>query len=484
MTGIGLGPSSGSSTMALRQALSALSILRGGLYLAIGLAVLPYGAVLDHHFFAASFVTGLVLLGATLVPLREQTRTIVRAAMYPLALAIAFILAQSLLLPGHPFAHPIWSSASLIGIEGGAVSVDPAGTRRALLSFILPFAIFLAAIALHDSDEGALRLWRRLAFLGAAIALFGLTQYLVTPDRLLFWERLPAMRGVTGVFANANTAATFFGLALLLLIGVGVDAFRGISPRGLREWLLKPVVAASNPYLRFYLILASILVTSLALVLTLSRGGVTASFAALAPVLVWAGLRYGMREAPRWKRVLFSIGFAGLILLAILQMATRTAVRIETGGLEDGRWCIVEGTMRAISDSPLWGTGFGTFERVFPIYRDPGCLFHGTIDTAHNVYLEAYLGMGVMAPVLAAIFLWILFSALRQGGRRHRYRFAGVIGAAIVFLILLHGLVDFSLQVPGVAVYLAAALAAAVSLSLGRSQPLRQPGHIQTRPFR
>lgn len=451
------------------------SILRAGLYLGIGLAVLPYGAVLEHHFLLASLVTGIVLLGVCLlVPLREQTRMIVRASLYPLVLAIAFILAQALFLHGHPFAHAIWSSVAFVGIEGGAVSVDPAATRRALLSFMLPFAIFFAAVALHDSDEQALRLWRRLAFLGAAVALFGLMQHLFMPDRLLFWEQ-GASRGVTGVFVNPNTAATFFGLALLLLVGVAVDAYRRISARGLRAWLLNPVLAASDRYPRFLAILLCVLVTSLALVLTLSRGGVIASLAALAPVLLWVGLRHGLREAPTWKRALFSIGFAGFALVAMSQMAARTAARIERLGIEDGRWCITEATIRAIADSPPWGTGLGTFEKVFPLYRTPDCHFHNTIDIAHNVYLEAYLGMGLMAPVLAIIILWILFRALRQGLQRRRYKFAGVIGSALVFLVLLHSLFDFSLQIPGVAVYLAAALAAAVSLSLGRSQQRRAP---------
>ncbi len=447
-------------------------VLRAVLYLGIALAVLPNGAVLEEHFLPAAMVIGLALLGACLViPWREQTGRLFRATLVVLAPGTAYTLAQSLSFSGNPFAHDIWSDPMVQGIVGGAgaISVDPEATRRALSSFLLPFAAFLAAVALHDSDEAALRLWRRLAFFGTAIACFGLAEYFLTPDRLLFSERRHMQNAVTGVFVNRNTASTFFGVTLLLLVGVAIDYWRRIDARAFGRWLLSPTLMGAGYHIRFSVVLVFLVVTSLALVLTQSRAGVVASFAALAPVLVWAGLRYGLRGAPIWKRVAFSAGFAIVSLLVLLQMAARIALRIETQGLEDGRWCIAQGTMRAIADHSIWGTGLGTFERVFPSYREPECMFGGVIDIAHNVYLEAYLGLGLAAPILLIGVLWVLGGALLQGMRRRRYRFAAVIGIAIVFLVLLHSLFDFSLQIPGFSVYLAVALACAVSLAQGRA---------------
>jgi len=63
-----------------------------------------------------------------------------------------------------------------------------------------------------------------------------------------------------------------------------------------------------------------------------------------------------------------------------------------------------------------------------------------------------------------------LGAALIHGARvRRRLRHLPVAGLAALVLITLHAIVDFSLQIPGVAVYAAAAIAAAVAVALGRN---------------
>jgi len=52
---------------------------------------------------------------------------------------------------------------------------------------------------------------------------------------------------------------------------------------------------------------------------------------------------------------------------------------------------------------------------------------------------------------------------------RHRLRFLPVGGLAALVLVTLHAIVDFSLQIPGVAIYVASAIAAAVAAALGRA---------------
>lgn len=70
-----------------------------------------------------------------------------------------------------------------------------------------------------------------------------------------------------------------------------------------------------------------------------------------------------------------------------------------------------------------------------------------------------------------AIGYAVLIGAFVRGARkRHRLRFAPVVGLAALSLATLHSIVDFSLQIPGFMVYFAAAMAAATSISLGRGR--------------
>jgi hypothetical protein len=93
------------------------------------------------------------------------------------------------------------------------------------------------------------------------------------------------------------------------------------------------------------------------------------------------------------------------------------------------------------------------------------------LDHANNSFLEGYLGMGFPFVVCASFVLVYLLHIFRVGYRtRHQLQIIPLTGMAISLLIVLHGLVDFSLQVPGVAAYVAAALGTAVSVSVARWQ--------------
>jgi O-antigen ligase len=127
---------------------------------------------------------------------------------------------------------------------------------------------------------------------------------------------------------------------------------------------------------------------------------------------------------------------------------------------------------QAIRDNAILGAGFGTFQDVFPVYRDSACAgVRGVWERAHNVFLEGWLGLGAPFLVALAIGYAVLIGVFVHGARkRRRLRFAPIIGLAALVLATLHSIVDFSLQIPGFMVYFAAATAAAATISLGRGR--------------
>ena len=465
-----------------KPAISIDMAMRFVFLLGLLLTIVPYGGVFEHHFMPG---LALIAIACSFGALRVGTGSSgssvwpwYRSIFVITLAATAFVLFQSLQFPGNKFAHSIWGTAAealSAGVHhtGGAISVDPGATRRALLGLLMPALVFLAVLGLYRRDEDVLFLWRALFAIGAVIAVFGILEYLIAPDRLLLMERRHRMRGVTGVFVNVNTAATFFGIATLMGLALALERFRRIGLGELARFFTAPRLKWSEPAFQFLTYVGGVLAILTALVLTQSRGGVAAGFASILLFMFWAAFRYGLRDAPVIRKLIVGSLFTVATFAALSQMASRTALRIETRGFEDARLCLSEGAMRAIGDHWFLGSGLGTFETIFPLYRDPVCAFGRHIDMAHNTWIEGMLGLGLVFPLLVMAVFLVLGRALWTARRRRRYRFAGIIGACILVLVSLHAIVDFSLQIPGVAGYAAACIGAAVVLANGRKRVRR-----------
>jgi O-antigen ligase len=216
------------------------------------------------------------------------------------------------------------------------------------------------------------------------------------------------------------------------------------------------------------------LIVAVALFLTQSRGAVGASFIGIVAGVVLMTMRPLTADKPneqpgRWRR--YATILAGIVVIigVFSLFAGRSVYRMEAQGTEDARWCSFASTLQAIKDHPIFGTGFGAFQDVFPAYRNAECAgIYGVWDRAHDFFLEGYLGLGLPFLFCAVFGYAILLGVCLRGLRaRHKYRFIPVMGLAALVLASLHSIVDFSLQIPGFNVYFAAVMAAVVSISLG-----------------
>jgi O-antigen ligase len=177
------------------------------------------------------------------------------------------------------------------------------------------------------------------------------------------------------------------------------------------------------------------------------------------------------RWSLRSSAVAIATGVVSLLLFATF--AGRAARRLDLAGIDASRLCTFEAMGNAIADSPVSGTGFGTFAEIFPAYRLAECAgINGVWYQAHNSYLEGYFGLGAVFGVVVAFglvsLLWIFAIGLRQ---RRGFRFAPAAATGVLVAISLHALVDFSIQIHGIAVYAAAVLGTGVAISLNRRRP-------------
>ena len=442
---------------------------------AVALTVLAYGSASTIQTNLAALAFAILAASAIVWPAGAPSVARVQAmAALLVAALLGYAFLQTLPLPG--LANPAWKSAAgALGPVAGAISVAPGMTLDALTALALPFLAFIAALSLFQGDDEALLLWRALAYFGAGYAAFGVAQDVFLPEQILFEPKRFYVGALTASFINRNTAGTFFGLAFLLNLGLVFFQLRKIHLRSLMTKAASFNLGWRNKHghLAVHVLLSGM--TAVALFLTQSRGAAGATFVAaiLAAVLMLMRKLTADKEseAPQpWRR--YAVVAGGLIAAIgfFALFAGRSTYRMAEEGGDAGRWCAYGSTIDAIRDNWLLGTGFGAFQDVFPVYRDSDCTgIFGVWERAHDVFLEGYLGLGAAFALALAIGYVVLIAAFVRGlARRRRYRFVPAMGLCALALVSLHSIVDFSLQIPGFAVYFAAVMAAAVTVSLGR----------------
>ncbi|MGZ2484913.1 O-antigen ligase [Rhizobium pisi] len=438
------------------------------------LTLIPFGSVTPFPFtFAAIGMFALAIISALLFGEPRQSRWVFSIALFLLVILTGWAFIQAIELPFNWLAHPAWNAAhDLADVRYAAISVEPADTLASILLIALPFVTFLTGLLLCDTDQRARKVLSRLGLSAGVIAVFGLLQFSMFPNILIVVEKHAYLDSLTAVFVNRNTAATFLGLGTLLMLTQVREITRSYSKYppgepGRNVLLLKSWI---------YILLLCACFT--ALMLSRSRAGIFATFVGALiyfPWLVvnWNSSRRFLTPGPRWRSMLKFLAGGVFVVVLLALFAGQAILRAQERRLEDDdRFCILPGIWRAILDHWLTGTGLGTFRTVFSAYRDPACGIFGIFDRAHNFYLEGFLGLGIIFPLAAVLVFSVLVKVFWRGlAERRRLRHYVLLGIAATVLVALHAAVDFSLQIPGFAVFFSAFLSAVVAISLGRSHP-------------
>lgn len=266
---------------------------------------------------------------------------------------------------------------------------------------------------------------------------------------------------LTGTFSGSNAFAGYLSLTFLTTIGLL-----------LREWTRNAETRNATGLrhgrhiARVALIAAAILLQLFALLLTISRGAILATSAAM--VLLIGGYLLPSRNAQppaAWKPGI-------LLLLLALWMATGgtlAGVAIRFAGLTqssslDGnaRWQLWQDAGRLLAAHPL-GVGPGGFSDALLRFQSAGHGHHRAY-VAHNDWLQLLVELGIPGFLLVlalVIALWRRAQPLFTSAHSASTWLRRAMGAAVLAAAL-HAFVDFNLtQRPGVAVTVFALLGAA-----------------------
>ncbi len=380
------------------------------------------------------FVFGLILVFfIQLVPLPPALWSILSAA--PVGLGAA----------GETPISPAWRTLSL----------TPHATWAAAASLIPPLAIFSAVTQLDRASR--LRLNDVIVVFGALSCVIGLMQVAQGPVSWLRLFQFTNSSEAVGFFANRNHFAALLYVTLVLAtvwLVPGVKA--SVQPGALNTtaifWLLAVV--------------AVFVAVTAGLAMARSRTGVFLAIAALVGVaLIVLADQGGSRvdgnaqAAPSRRITVAIVGFAGLF--AALFGLQRTLSRFDTDPFEDLRFPLFNTTLEAALESLPFGTGFGSFVRIYAINEKSQDILTNYANRAHNDFAEVLLEAGVLGALLMLAFaIWYARASLLAwfGPRSDNMpddttlRRAATVAVA---LLLAHSLVDYPLRTTALSVVFA-----------------------------
>lgn len=333
------------------------------------------------------------------------------------------------------------------------ITTDNAETFHYLILGLGYSFLFILIVGLFHTRRRLTILVSTLVVSATLQAFYGSFMTLSGIEWLLFGPKTSNHGVVTGTFVSRNHLAGY--LVMTLACGIGLlMALRDGAP--LRWKTLLEMLMGPKARLRLALVIMVI-----ALVMTRSRMGNTAFFAALLAV---GALFVLLNKEHRLRNSLILASIIVIDVLVISQFfgLEQLRDRIVATQFEDQldgdvvvqqknviRTDVFGYAIEQFYDRPLTGFGAGAFESSFQAY--PGADIRGHFDHAHNDYLQFAIEYGVIGLLpLVAFVLLAIYHALRALWRTESWYRSGMgFGASMAILgLLIHSFADFNLQIP------------------------------------
>jgi len=329
------------------------------------------------------------------------------------------------------------------------ISIVPDKSVGSLLVLMSHVLLFVGTYYCIQSRKDAQKL---IAFMSVVAGLYGVyafTNFFVSPDKVLWFDKLHDPKVLSGTFINRNNYATYAGLGILVTVSWGASSLiRERKQSTSHKWGL----------VRFYFTkgwitsLVGITLTS-TLLLTGSRAGVLAVFLGL---LTYALTLLG---SVRTKTIKTIVTFMAIFMTIFAISGDALLERISGIDWIGPRATLYQTMLEALKGRPIQGYGLGVFEDLLRVFRPPNLADY--FDRGHGDFLELFLTLGIPAATLAlapfALLLFHFFRNRKKISSEEDLSVAASLPAAIV-MVGAHALVDFPLQIPAISYFFVALL--------------------------
>jgi O-antigen ligase len=418
-----------------------------------GIAIIAWAAATLRHEPLALPAKQLLLLAIAAI-------AVVALQMIPLPLSV-----WSQLGPRQNIAAGFRSLGLHIPFE--PLSLNAAGGLDSLLSVVPPLAIVCAMLRLKAYRPQ----WLAVALIAGTLAgvALGALQVASSSGELMAWYPYKESNfgNAVGFFANANHMATLLVIAIPFLAATIASA-------------------KSRSKQRYFAIVAVATGLMLVVVVGLVLNGSLAGYGFILPVMAASALIF-IPPTSRWRS--WVLGIAALLLVGsviVLEVTPIGSGRIgsQATGSVQSRVEIFATTSRAVVDFMPFGSGLGSFRRVYQLYEALDQVTSTFVVHAHNDYAEVALELGLAGIALILVFFaWWIAAVARvwRTAEAGPFARAATIASAAV---LVHSLVDYPLRTSAIAACFGMCLAL---LADSRSAPpkekaeLRRARHVEFR---
>ncbi|MDP5131491.1 MAG: O-antigen ligase family protein [Paraglaciecola sp.] len=359
------------------------------------------------------------------------------------------------------------------------LSTDIGQTKVSLLKSFAYFCLFLCSLVLINNEKRVKQALTLMLVVGSLQGLYGILEILLGAKFSLVFN-IPIAESATGTFVYKNHFANFLMLCLSAGTGLIIASLNNNQSMSRRDWS-RAIVSSLLGNKALVRICLAIMV--IALVMSRSRMGNTAFFAALTLVGIYA--LFADKKRSRGLSILVvSMIIIDLLIVSSWFGLDKVQERLtETSLAKEGRDEVVIDASVIVADFPLTGSGGGSFYSVFPSYKKADV--YAFYDQAHNDYLQTLIEYGLVGfTCLAAIVTLCFISAVAAIRKRKSSVYKGAAFASLMAIIgmLIHMTVDFPLQAAANAsffiVFLAIALISSANLSTRSRSSRRSPdGH-------
>jgi hypothetical protein len=371
-----------------------------------------------------------------------------------LAASLAIPLLQLIPLPQWiwstlPGRAPIAETFSAAGLASPwlGLSVSPYATVRVALSLLPTIAIFLGVLACRREERRVFWILALIAGLGSTI--LEMMQILEGPESALrFYAPTDSSAGV-GVFANRNHAAALLYSLIPIGAALYMSAERGRSLAG--------ALALGGFYVAIVL---GLMMTGSRSALMLGAVSFALTFAfVLRPA---GGSERKRRRGAVWLVIAATAATALLLApsFGLMHILERFAQHEMGPG---DRYTISLVSLQAARAFLPFGSGLGTFERVYPLFQSKTAISPAIVNHAHDDALEIILEAGLPGGLVMLAAIALMIRCVWRNRREPNPILAKERAAALIVILLLcsHSLFDYPLRMPALAALFAVCAATA-----------------------
>ncbi len=416
---------------------------------------------------------------------RKDTGVIWSWAYIPVALFILIAVFQLIPLPSSAISVISPSTAAikqeLLGdlpksgelLKSMTLSFYPNATKHNLRLILAVVAVFFVVVNVYRRSEQIKRLLIAIAIIGGAIALLALAQDLFGNGKI-YWI-VPTGHGeaYSGPFINHSHYGQFMNLSIGAALGlIMVKVHEAFTRKKVTPLLVFEYLSSHAAKVMWFLV-AIIVLCAATVFVSLTRGGMVS-------MLIAAGfttLVLCSRKSIKGRGLIMVLMALGAFICVLYIGFDAVYERLETlqqlHETEGSRWQILKDISLAWVKFPIFGTGLGTHEIVYPMFD------RSTIAAlaahAENEYAQAAeeTGLiGLIALVCFAIFVWANYvHNVRSSYTPIRSATYG-LGFGLL-AIMLHSLSDFGQHLPANAIL--SGISCALLLTLAHTEQKGNP---------